>query len=736
MSEPLAAGRRATTSRALEGYHSPQLDVVGAPQHQREPVRAAAPSSSTAGSRSCAARPLQPLSRPRRARPARRARRAPRPAGRSGCSAPTAPTRCCRRCCSPTAVPAAAPRCSSPRTRCTRTSPASPAPRWSWGSGVPTSRSTPTPRARSSRSTQPDDRVRVQPQQPDRHRRAGRHHRGARSTSTATASSSSTRPTASSRRGARSSSCATTGRWWSCARTRRCGRWPRSGSASRSRRRGSSSELEKVVLPYHLAVGHADRRPARARARTTRWTTACDRLVAERERLLAALASIDGVTVFPSGANFLLFRVHGDGHARLAAARRPRRPRARLLAAGPASRAACVSPSARPTRTTRSSPRSARRSGRWRVAVTWRRARHEQHRTTKETHDRPHARGRRHGHRDRRRPASRSSTTCSSSSASTAGFDLRIEATGDLEVDLHHTVEDVGIVLGTAFKEALGDKAGVRRFADSLVPLDEALVQVALDLSGRPFLVYEVDPVVEWIGTFDPQLAEEFWRALRVRRRDHAAHPLARRARTATTSSRRRSRAWPARCATRCGSRAPACRRPRARSESAVVRAPPRRSTCGAGTASACARATSTRRRSTTTTRCGSPASSKPRVRSGSTWSTSTPPAPVSATQPRADPGDLRSVVVQGAGRRRGAQRRRRAASCSTPGVERVVIGTAAVEHPALVVEHLRTASRAASRSGSTPGATRSPSGAGSRASGADLVDLGRAVRRHRRSPR
>jgi imidazoleglycerol-phosphate dehydratase len=93
------------------------------------------------------------------------------------------------------------------------------------------------------------------------------------------------------------------------------------------------------------------------------------------------------------------------------------------------------------------------------------------------------------------------------------GFDLDVKATGDLQVDLHHTVEDVGIVLGTALKEALGDKAGVRRFASALVPLDEALVQVALDLSGRPFLVYEVDPVSEWIGTFDPQLCEEFWRA-------------------------------------------------------------------------------------------------------------------------------------------------------------------------------------------------------------------------------
>jgi imidazoleglycerol-phosphate dehydratase len=93
------------------------------------------------------------------------------------------------------------------------------------------------------------------------------------------------------------------------------------------------------------------------------------------------------------------------------------------------------------------------------------------------------------------------------------GFDLAVTAVGDLDVDLHHTVEDVGIVLGTALKEALGDKAGVRRFASAVVPLDEALVQVALDLSGRPFIVYDVDPVAEWIGTFDPQLCEEFWRA-------------------------------------------------------------------------------------------------------------------------------------------------------------------------------------------------------------------------------
>ncbi len=93
------------------------------------------------------------------------------------------------------------------------------------------------------------------------------------------------------------------------------------------------------------------------------------------------------------------------------------------------------------------------------------------------------------------------------------GFDLAVTAKGDLEVDAHHTVEDTGIVLGAALAEALGDKAGVRRFASYLLPLDEALIQVALDLSGRPYLVYDVELSPERIGTFDPQLAEEFFRA-------------------------------------------------------------------------------------------------------------------------------------------------------------------------------------------------------------------------------
>ncbi len=97
------------------------------------------------------------------------------------------------------------------------------------------------------------------------------------------------------------------------------------------------------------------------------------------------------------------------------------------------------------------------------------------------------------------------------------GFDLSVEATGDLHVDAHHTVEDVGIVVGQCLAEALGDKAGVRRFASLSLPLDEALVDVALDLSGRPYLAYDVPfaPDTAGLGSppFDPQLAEEFWRA-------------------------------------------------------------------------------------------------------------------------------------------------------------------------------------------------------------------------------
>ena len=96
------------------------------------------------------------------------------------------------------------------------------------------------------------------------------------------------------------------------------------------------------------------------------------------------------------------------------------------------------------------------------------------------------------------------------------GFDLRISAVGDLHVDGHHTIEDTGILLGQVFREALGDKAGVRRFASGLYPLDEALIEVALDLSGRPFVVYDV-PFGEVLPLgdppFNPEMAEHFIRS-------------------------------------------------------------------------------------------------------------------------------------------------------------------------------------------------------------------------------
>ena len=93
-----------------------------------------------------------------------------------------------------------------------------------------------------------------------------------------------------------------------------------------------------------------------------------------------------------------------------------------------------------------------------------------------------------------------------------------MEARGDLEVDLHHTVEDVGIVIGEALRDAMGDKAGIGRYSSRLVPLDEAAIEVALDISGRPFFVYEVPfaPDTPGLGQppYDPQLTEEFYRAL------------------------------------------------------------------------------------------------------------------------------------------------------------------------------------------------------------------------------
>ncbi len=92
-------------------------------------------------------------------------------------------------------------------------------------------------------------------------------------------------------------------------------------------------------------------------------------------------------------------------------------------------------------------------------------------------------------------------------------FDLNVEACGDMDIDFHQTVEDIGIVLGEAFKQALGDKKGIRRYGQASVPMDETLASVAVDISGRPYLVYHVNLPKVKIGDFDVELAREFFQA-------------------------------------------------------------------------------------------------------------------------------------------------------------------------------------------------------------------------------
>jgi imidazoleglycerol-phosphate dehydratase len=93
-------------------------------------------------------------------------------------------------------------------------------------------------------------------------------------------------------------------------------------------------------------------------------------------------------------------------------------------------------------------------------------------------------------------------------------FDLKVAADGDLAIDDHHTVEDVGIVLGRAFREALGDRSGIRRFGDATVPLDEALVTAVVDISGRSYLAYNIEIAQERVGAFQTMLVHDFMKAL------------------------------------------------------------------------------------------------------------------------------------------------------------------------------------------------------------------------------
>jgi imidazoleglycerol-phosphate dehydratase len=129
-------------------------------------------------------------------------------------------------------------------------------------------------------------------------------------------------------------------------------------------------------------------------------------------------------------------------------------------------------------------------------------------------------------------------------------FDLDVKVTGDLQVDQHHTTEDTGIALGQAFAQALSDKKGIVRYADVHLPMDETLTRVALDISGRPFLVFKAVFPSEKIGVFDTELVREFFQAFRHERRRHLARRVAVRRPTATTSPRAASRAWRARCGT------------------------------------------------------------------------------------------------------------------------------------------------------------------------------------------
>lgn len=92
-------------------------------------------------------------------------------------------------------------------------------------------------------------------------------------------------------------------------------------------------------------------------------------------------------------------------------------------------------------------------------------------------------------------------------------FDLTLEAKGDLEVDSHHTIEDCGIVLGQLLAKALGDRSGIRRYGTAFLPMDEALIQVSLDISGRPYLVYDCPVDAPMIGAYDTEMTEEFFRA-------------------------------------------------------------------------------------------------------------------------------------------------------------------------------------------------------------------------------
>ena len=481
--------------RGLEGYHSPQVDRRRPPQHQREPVPAAAGlrrrlDRGAAGRRRCTA---TPTGAPGRCGP-RSARHLGQPADRVFCANGS------NEVLQTLLLTYGGPGRRAARVRadlraCTPTSAGSPAPASSRASVAPTSPSTRDVACRHRRAAPPDGHVpRARPTTPRAWSSRHDARRARCSTPPAGPSWSSTRPTASSRPAVGHASWSTT-----------------------SARCGGPHLLEGVVAgrraPRVLRGARRGWWPSSTRSccRTTcrcppswpasspcAWQAEMDdrvaTIVAERERLSARWPSPAATSrSSPSGANFVL----------LVRAPRRRRPAARADAAdacgttcspgacscaaspaGPDSRAACGSRSAPPTRTTPSSPpwptpgRSVPETPVPTDPEPPRPRRGTVERTTKETRGRGAPSTSTAPARPTSPPASRSSTTCSTSWAATAASTSMVTADGDLEIDAHHTVEDTGIVLGQAFKEALGDKRGVRRFASIAVPLDEALVDV------------------------------------------------------------------------------------------------------------------------------------------------------------------------------------------------------------------------------------------------------------------
>ena len=130
-------------------------------------------------------------------------------------------------------------------------------------------------------------------------------------------------------------------------------------------------------------------------------------------------------------------------------------------------------------------------------------------------------------------------------------IDITVKAKGDLHIDLHHTAEDIGIALGQAVKQALGDMKGITRYADVHVPMDEALTRVAIDISGRPFLVFKAEFVRDKIGTFDTELVQEWFQAFAMNAGDHAACRMPVRHQRSPYRRSPASRVWRGRCARR-----------------------------------------------------------------------------------------------------------------------------------------------------------------------------------------